>query len=219
MKIIAYYRQTDTRHRQSGFDLVDQRSAAEAFAVQNAAEIVADYTEIEEGKLKQRPALDKAIAEAEALGANLVIAKVDSLDQNVVFLSKLDGGMLRFIAIDKPEVNQTNVSLILKRLRDVKAAKKSAIKRREKKNATPTGAVALRMANKDNKEILERIQKKSDGFYERLRPVVEELMAGGVTSHRQIGAELTKRGIKTAKGSKWQPTTVKKLMARLEIIE
>jgi hypothetical protein len=51
--------------------------------------IVAEFTEIENGKRSDRPALDKALAAARVRRVPLVVAKVDRLTRSVAFLSRL----------------------------------------------------------------------------------------------------------------------------------
>jgi hypothetical protein len=49
----------------------------------------------------------------------------------------------------------------------------------------------------------------------RLLPVIEELKAAGVTSTRGIAAILDERSIPTARGGRWSPAQVHRLMMRI----
>ena len=99
------------------------------------------------------------------------------------------------------------------------AAKKAAMLKGKKRNPTElrAGAAELRLANKETPEIVEKMRKRAEGFNERLRPIVTQIIEGGVTSPRQISLALNKRQILTAKNTKWQLTTVQNLLNKLGI--
>src|SRR4051794_35300426 len=85
-KLIAYYRVSTKQQGQSGLGLEAQKAAVEAYAQASGATIPAAYTEVESGKLADRPKLAAAIAHARRSKAKLVIAKLDRLARNVAFL-------------------------------------------------------------------------------------------------------------------------------------
>ena len=45
-------------------------------------------------------------------------------------------------------------------------------------------------------------------------PIIEELRSAGIISLRGIAAALNTRGVQTARGGRWDPTTVKRILAR-----
>jgi hypothetical protein len=45
-------------------------------------------------------------------------------------------------------------------------------------------------------------------------PIIEELRSAGVGSLRGIAGALNARGVQTARGGRWDPTTVKRILAR-----
>ena len=40
-------------------------------------------------------------------------------------------------------------------------------------------------------------------FAANVRPIIEEIMRAGATSHNQIAAKLNERNVKTARGGRW----------------
>ena len=56
---------------------------------------------------------------------------------------------------------------------------------------------------------------KADAFAARVRPTIREMQASGSSLHA-VAAELTRRGVKTARGGAWTGTAVKNLLARGE---
>ena len=57
------------------------------------------------------------------------------------------------------------------------------------------------------------IRAKADAFAAKVAPTARELLAAGM-SLRGAAAELTRQGIKTAKGGNWTAQAVKNLLAR-----
>ncbi len=59
----------------------------------------------------------------------------------------------------------------------------------------------------------------ADRRAERLRPLLSELRAAGITSLIQTAAELNRRQIATPRHGQWHPMTVARLVARLRTAE
>ena len=60
-KFVAYYRISTSRQGRSGLGLDAQRAAVERYLNGGEWQIVAEFTEVESGKLSDRPQLDKAL--------------------------------------------------------------------------------------------------------------------------------------------------------------
>ena len=52
----------------------------------------------------------------------------------------------------------------------------------------------------------------ADRFARNVRPVIEQIRAGGAVSLRAIAAELNAGGIRTARGGAWEAMTVRNLL-------
>lgn len=111
-KIIAYYRVSTDRQGKSGLGLEGQRATIEAFALAQGAKIIAAYTEIESGKIAERPELQRALAHARRSRATLVVAKLDRLARNVAFLSALMESGAEFLACDNPHANRLTIHIL-----------------------------------------------------------------------------------------------------------
>jgi DNA invertase Pin-like site-specific DNA recombinase len=61
-RFVAYERVSTRRQGLSGLGLAAQRKAIDDFAASRAAEVIARFTEVESGKLADRPELAKALA-------------------------------------------------------------------------------------------------------------------------------------------------------------
>lgn len=56
----------------------------------------------------------------------------------------------------------------------------------------------------------------ADSFAQSMAPLIRRLQAKGITTRNAITRELLRRGVHTARNGKWHPTTVARLLARLE---
>lgn len=110
--LVAYYRVSTARQGLSGLGLEAQRAAVAAHVVQTRATLLAEFTEVESGRKSHRPELARALVEARACGAVLVIAKFDRLARNVAFLSALMNGDVEFRALDLPGASRFHLHIM-----------------------------------------------------------------------------------------------------------
>ncbi|MBU4566381.1 MAG: recombinase family protein [Desulfarculus sp.] len=226
MRIVAYKRVSTARQGRSGLGLEAQEKAIEDFAANRQADVIESFTEVESGKRNDRPALDKALHLAKITGSTLVIAKLDRLSRNAAFLLTLRDSGVKFIAADLPDANDLTVGImalvaqqereaISRRTREALAAAKA----RGTVLGNPNGAAALRRADKGNKAAVRAIKTKADSHATDLVPVIEALQAEGITSLGCIAEELNRRGMLAPRGGRWHKSSVKNLLARLQILE
>ena len=95
-------------------------------------------------------------------------------------------------------------ALIADRTRVALAAKKAAGAKLGNRTNLPVAQAAGADANK----------AAADAFAANVLPVVRQLQAQGVTTHRAIAEALNARGIKTARGGDWHHSTVRNLLRR-----
>lgn len=222
-KAIAYYRVSTAKQGASGLGLEAQKAAVEAMCASRGWEIVAPaYTEVESGKRNDRPALAEAIARAQLTGARLVIAKLDRLSRNAAFLLTLRDSGVDFVAADMPDACRLTVgilAMVAEQEREAIAARTkaalAAAKARGQKLGNPNGAAALRRAGKGTGAALEAATRKADEHAARLRPVISDLHARGVTSLGGIAAALNEAGMRTPRAGQWHASSVRNLLARL----
>lgn len=220
MKYIAYYRVSTQRQGRSGLGLEAQQKSVRDYINGGGASLVAEYTEVESGKLNSRPELNRAFMQCKLTGAKLVIAKLDRLSRNAAFLLTLRDSGVDFVAADMPDANALTVGImalmaqheremISKRTKEALAIAKA----RGVKLGNPNGAAHL--LGHGNDEAVDAIKAKADEKAQDLMPVIEELKGQGLTSLRGIANELNQKGILSPRGGKWYPMGVKRLMERL----
>jgi DNA invertase Pin-like site-specific DNA recombinase len=221
-KFVAYYRVSTARQGRSGLGLEAQRQAVANYLNGGRWTLLKEFTEIESGKLNTRPELEKALQLCRVTGATLVIAKLDRLSRNAGFLLTLRDSNIKFVAADVPDANNLTIGV----LAVVAEAEREAISRRTKealaaakrrgvKLGNPHGARPLRRARKGNSAAVTAIRQRADEHAARLRPVLEDLRAEGVTTLAGIATALNDRGMQTPRGGTWHASSVKNLLGRI----
>jgi len=224
-RIVAYYRVSTAKQGSSGLGLEAQRETVNRFAEAEGLEVVAERVEVETGKgadaLERRPVLAAALTQAKAMGASVAVAKLCRLSRDVAFISSLMAQRVPFIVAELgadadpftlhlyAALAEKERAMISERTKAALAAAKARGQQLGGYRGGPKVDTAAGRAARS---------KKAKEFAERLRPVLEPLREQGLAL-RQIGAELTKRGIQTAAGGQWSADAVKSVLARLDAAE
>ena len=223
-RVAAYYRVSTDKQGRSGLGLEAQRQAVRSLCEGRGWEIVAEFTEVESGKQNTRPQLNAALDHARLTGSKLVVAKLDRLSRDAAFTLQLRNSGVDFTCADNPDVNRLTIGLLAvinederERISERTKAALAAAKARGTKLGNPNGAAPLRRAGKGNSASIAAIRSRADEFAESLRGSLEGIRREGVSSLSGIAAELNKRHLKTPRGGKWHASSVKNLLARLNV--
>ena len=201
---VAYYRVSTDRQGASGLGLDAQRAAVAAF-VNGRGELVVEFTEIESGRRNDRPELHQALDACRARRAILVIAKLDRLARNVAFIANLMESGVEFVAVDMPQANRLTLHI----LAAVAEHEREMISQRTKAALAAAKARGTRLGNP--RPDLTRMSVASSAAAAQFRAGVSSIvvtMRGQGMSLRAIAADLNARGIRTARGRRWQAATV-----------
>ena len=221
--IIGYLRVSTKAQGESGLGLEAQRSAVETHARQSGANVVQWYTEVESGKLADRPELLKALAHSRRSKATLVVAKLDRLARNVAFLSALMDSKVPFVACDNPHANRLTLHILAavaeaeaKAISDRTKAALQAYKARggklgaELEQCRNLTAEAVAKGRQRSAEARARLAKEA---YADLLPIMQELRDAGRTL-QGIADELTAQGHTTSRGKPWNAMQVARVLGR-----
>jgi DNA invertase Pin-like site-specific DNA recombinase len=212
MRVIAYYRVSTDRQGRSGLGLDAQREAVNGYVRQHQHVIVTEYIEVESGRKKRRPELEKALAHCRRERTHLLIAKLDRLGRNVAFISNLMDSKVEFKAVDNPYAEKFMLHIL------------AAFAEREAEQISTRTKEALAAAKRrgvimgKNGHVLGKKNKETaDQFAEQMRPIIDALKAGGFKTVRAIRDELNSQAIPTYrnKGQKWHIPNVYALLKRL----
>jgi DNA invertase Pin-like site-specific DNA recombinase len=220
-KFVAYYRVSTQRQGRSGLGLEAQQAAVRDHLNGGDWRIVAEFTEVESGKRKDRPKLADALAACRMHGAKLIIAKLDRLARNVAFVSALMEAGVEFEAVDFPQANRLTIHILAavaeheaKVISErTKAALAAAKRRGVKLGGFRAGAKLTAKARQAGYAARAAVADAKAADY---AGVIAELRTAGVTSLAGIAAALNERGIPTASGSgTWQAVQVSRMLARI----
>lgn len=207
---IPYYRVSTARQGLSGLGLEAQRQAVRDYARANSLRLLKEFTEVESGSRNKRPVLQQAIEACITEDAILLIAKLDRLGRNVLFISTLMESKVEFVAVDNPSANKFIVHIMAafaEHERDLISARTKAALRAAKSRGVELGANGKHVLSKRNREA-------SKAFAEKMKPVVETLQKEGFKTVREITAELNRRNVPTyhKQGRRWHLATVHKIL-------
>ena len=227
-KFVSYLRVSTDKQGRSGLGLEAQREAVTRYLNGGSWTLAAEYLETESGKRNDRPKLMAALAHAKAIGATVVFAKLDRLTRNVDLLRSLvvsgvdlvfcdlphvpPGAMGRFLLTQMASVAELEAGLISERTKAALAAAKA----RGVKLGNPNGARALRGTQTGNTKAVAAIKAKAHERASNLSAIIADLRAQGIKSVRTIAQELNSRAVLTPRGGEWHPTSVVRLLERLE---
>jgi DNA invertase Pin-like site-specific DNA recombinase len=110
--LVVYYRVSTEQQRRSGLGLLAQQDSARRYITANPGPVVAELTEIESGRSKDRPQLKEALRLCRVYNAKLIIARLDRLARSVSMIAGLVESDVDFIADDMPLGNRFTIHIL-----------------------------------------------------------------------------------------------------------
>ena len=210
---VAYFRVSTIRQGESGLGLDGQRDVVRRFASSHQMEIAAEYTEVESGKINERPQLTEALALCRKLNATLVVSKLDRLSRNALFLLQLQHANVDFTCCDCPNVDRFTIGILAL----VAQRERELISERTKSALAAAKARGVRLGTKNPdrqvKLMVAGYRRQKETFAAKIVPIIGEIKSAGVSSLKGIAECLTRRGIPTRTGkSVWFGSSVKSVM-------
>jgi DNA invertase Pin-like site-specific DNA recombinase len=109
-RFVAYYRVSTDKQARSGLGLEAQQDIVRQYT-SGRGSILNEFIEVESGKNKERPQLQKAMEVCKQERATLVIAKLDRLSRSVSFIFALKESQIDFECCDLPDLNTLNLGI------------------------------------------------------------------------------------------------------------
>ena len=217
-KYVAYYRVSTKQQGDSGLGRDAQRADVRRFVGCTDC-IIAEFQEVESGKQDTRPELAKAIKHCKETGATLIVAKLDRLSRNAVFIMALKESGVNFRCVDLPELDTLTLGVFAsvaqferERISERTKAALAAAKERGVKLGNPNLETVREKATQAAKAARIRIAAERP-HNQRATALAVTLRAQGMTL-QAIADELNKQGFETTRGKAWVPTTVRDLLQR-----
>jgi DNA invertase Pin-like site-specific DNA recombinase len=153
----------------------------------------------------------------------LVIAKLDRLARDALFLLGLQHSGIAFTAADMPNANRLTVGIMAmvaeEERRAISEHTKAALAGAKARGVKLGGRVEnLKNADLGRQKAAEARQAKSASRTADLRPVIDAIRAEGITSAMGIAKALNERGIPTTRGASWQAVQVQRMPRKSEWI-
>lgn len=219
-KFVAYYRVSTAKQGASGLGLEGQRQAVLDFLNGGEWTLTGEFTEIESGKVDDRPELAKAIREAKRTGSTLIVARLDRLSRNATFLLKFDD-MVKRAGIDLHVCDQPHLDRFMLGVHALVAEReRELIGQRTKAALQAAKARGVILGTRDGKKLnslgVSAIKAKADQNAENASAVIAQLQRAGVLTYAALADGLNARAIPTPRGGQWHASSVRNVMLRTQ---
>ena len=218
-KFVAYYRVSTGRQGKSGLGLDAQRERVLSYLNGGNWSLVGEFTEVESGRMNDRPALESAIKLCKKEKATLVVATLDRLTRDLAFGAMLlNDRQVKFVCADFPEASREMLQMRMvfaeweaRKIGERTKLALGELKKKGKKLGCPTPEIGSAIG-------IAKLQAKADRYAERVGPVVRDIIRkSGATSLREIAGALSARGVQTPRGNvEWHASQVRNLLRRIK---
>lgn len=218
-KFVAYFRVSTDRQEKSGLGLDAQRERVLTFLNGGSWSLIGEFTEVESGRMNDRPALAQAVKLCKREKATLVVATLDRLTRDLAFgATLLNDTKVKFVCADFPEASREMLQMRMvfaeweaRRIGERTKAALQELKKKGVKLGSPNPEVGSAAGVK-------AVQAKADAYADRVGPVVRDIIRkSGAKTLRDIASALSDRGVETPRGnSDWAPSQVSNLLKRIK---
>jgi DNA invertase Pin-like site-specific DNA recombinase len=218
-KFVAYFRVSTDRQGKSGLGLDAQRDRITTFLNGGNWSLIGEFTEIESGRVNERPALEQAVKLCKREKATLVVATLDRLTRDLAFgATLLNDTKVRFVCADFPEASREMLQMRMvfaeweaRKIGERTKAALHELKKKGVKLGSPTPEIGSAAG-------IKRIQQNADAYAEKVGPVVRDIIRKtGAKTLRDIAEELSLRGVETPRGNtEWYASSVSNLLKRIK---
>jgi DNA invertase Pin-like site-specific DNA recombinase len=218
-RAVAYYRVSTAQQGKSGLGIEAQKAAVQRFAEGEGIELIGEFVEIETGKgadaLERRPELAAALAAARRAKCPVLVAKLDRLSRDVHFISGLMAHRVPFVVA---ELGADADPCMLHLYAALAEKERSLISARTKAALAAKKAQGVKLGNPRAAETIGQAhaaaRAAADRFAENTLPIINQIMAAGAKTTREVADALNARGVRTARGGAWHSGTVSNLLRR-----
>lgn len=208
-RYVTYLRVSTASQGRSGLGLAAQRSRIEQFLT-NHDEVLAQFVEVQSGRIDARTELWKAIEFARKHSAKVLIAKLDRFSRRVSFVSALMEQGVGLVVADMPNATDFQLHIfaaLAQEERRMISERTRAALLEAKRRGVMLGRNGRILAEKHKREAVERAK--------RIEPMIRPLLGKGL-SLRAIADALNEQGHITASGARFYPETVRQIVSRLQ---
>jgi len=215
-RYVIYYRVSTEEQAKSHLGLEAQERDINLFLSnfsEEPFEIVGTFEDHLSGKSAERPALTQALEVVRKTGAELLVSKLDRLSRKVSFIAALmDDPKLELRVASMPYADSFQLHIyaaLAEQEREFISARTKAALAEAKAKGKKLGGLRDKTMKRNV-----AVQANAKARADKVAGVVQPLRQQGATL-REIAEALNKSGVATARGGKWQPSQVKRVLERL----
>lgn len=216
---VIYLRVSTAEQGKSGLGLDAQRRDLDLFLSNYAGEpftILGEFQDVQSGKDSDRPELCKALDLCRSTGAELLVAKLDRLSRKVSFIAALMDDpkvKLRVAAMPNADKFQLHIyAALAEQEREFISLRTKAALAEAKAKGRKLGGLRDKTGERNK-----AIQRDALAFAQKVQPIALPLRDAGA-SLSTIAEALDKAGVATARGGRWTPMQVKRVLDRLALV-
>lgn len=209
-RYVAYFRVSTATQGKSGLGLAAQQTKVRDF-VSADDRVIAEFIEVQSGKVDSRIELWKAINHAKKHSAKMLIAKLDRFSRRVSFIAGIMEQGIGLVVAEMPHATDFQLHIF------------AALAQEERRLISERTRNALAEAKRRGVQLGRNgaslaLQNKSDAlvFARTLEPTIRPLWNDG-QSYSAIARYLNDAGIPTRRGGKFAPETAKQVVQRLNM--
>ncbi|WP_376702523.1 recombinase family protein [Mesorhizobium sp. ISC25] len=207
MKYVGYYRVSTKKQARSGLGLEAQQQMVRQFAATNGP-LVAEFVEVESGRIDQRSELAKAMIASKKAGASLLIARLDRFSRRVSFIAAMMEKGVQLVVAEMPHATDFQLhifaALAQEERRLISERTKAALAQAKRRGTIlgRNGAV-LAKANRDG----------AIAFAEQIEKFLPPQWS--TMSYSELARRLNQIGATSPTGKQFHAQTVKSFATRL----
>ena len=211
MKIVSYYRVSDKNKQGDNYSLAAQRFELNRYAQSISAEVIAEYQELESGRRKNRPELNRALALAKKTKSTLVVVRLDRLARSVSFISALIESKVDFKALDLPMADKFTLhifsALAEKTSEDISIRTKMGMAEAKRQG---------KVFGEHAKALAQAYKEAADEYAEALNDTVESIIRSSrKLTYQKLANKLNGIGMQGRNGGKYYASSARLLVKRL----
>lgn len=216
---VAYLRVSTARQGGDGLGIEAQRAAIRDWAERTGHAVISEHVEVESGRKAAREVAIRAIDEAHARRATLVVAKLDRLTREATMLARVQDRRVKFVVVDNPQATDLTIDILaavareeVRAIRDRTRAALAAKRARGEKmggdarNLTQTGRDAGGAT----------VRARAVAAYAHVSPLVLVLANDVGLGTAAIAARCNQEGMRTREGRPFTRQTIRRILRRLE---
>jgi len=219
---VSYVRVSTKKQGVSGLGLAAQKKDIGCHIKKVRGNLLGEYTEVGSGADDSRPELMEAIEYCRLTGATLIVAKLDRLSRDSLFVGRLYKSGPKLIVAEYPEASPRLIAELALRAQYDAEEKREITKAALAISTTHMGLKGKQNLHK-NPEAAERgrelggaaMKEKADLYAKMVLPLIEKHLMAGLNLV-QVAEMLNRENILTARGKRgeWTKQVVQSILTR-----